>query len=32
VIATLHRDAQSKIFISDDLRDRWEQIVSKGRS
>lgn len=31
-IAALRREAKGKIFFSDTLRRRWEQIVSKGRS
>lgn len=31
-IAALRRYVQAKIFFSDDLRRRWEQIVSKERS
>jgi len=31
-LAALQREAKGKIFFSDTLRRRWEQIVSKGRS
>ena len=31
-LAALRREAKGKIFFSNTLRQRWEQIVSKGRS
>lgn len=31
-IASMSRDSKKKIYVSDDLRNRWERIVSKGRA
>ena len=31
-LAALRREVKGKIFFSDTLHQRWEQIVSKGRA